>query len=49
MDFVVTYIVLKSGVKVERHFDSYYLCKKFVNKLRYSSKCSLISYPTFSE
>lgn len=36
------------GVRCVRVFDSEYLCRKFVNKLRYSKRCRLISYPAFS-
>lgn len=35
------------GNRVEMHFDSPYLCQKFVNKLKRSKKCTLVSYPQF--
>lgn len=43
----VTYIVNKSGVRLTKGFDSEYLARKFVNKLRRSRVCTLVSYPTF--
>lgn len=43
----VVFQVLKSGVVVEKTFDSYELCRKFVNKCKYSKRVSLISYPIF--
>lgn len=49
MDLTVTFIVVDSGVTVHKRFDSYYRCRNFVNKLRYSQKCRLVSYPNFSE
>jgi len=45
----VKFLVLATGTVVERVFDSYYLCRVFVNKLRHSQKCRLISYPNFNE
>ena len=44
----VTYIVNKTGTKLTKTFTSEYECNKFVNKLRHSKKCKLISYPFFS-
>lgn len=38
----------EKGERVIREFDSEYLCRKFVNKLRFSKRCRLISYPSFS-
>ena len=35
------------GDRVEKTFDSVYLCRKFVNKLKHSKKCVLVSYPLF--
>lgn len=43
----VTFVVLSSKTEVTKSFDSEYLCRKFVNKLRYSKKCKLLSYPYF--
>lgn len=41
----VIYIVNATGVKLARDFDSPYLANKFVNKLRHSKRCTLVSYP----
>lgn len=49
MDLTVRFIVVKTGAVVDKHFDSYFLCQKFVNKLRHSSKCRLVSYPNFRD
>lgn len=35
------------GNRVEKRFDSPYLCRKFVNKLKHSKRCVLVSYPNF--
>lgn len=35
------------GKRVEKTFDSEYLCRKFVTKLKHSKKCTLVSYPLF--
>lgn len=43
--FEVVYRVLSTGVKATKTFDSPYLCRKLVNRLKHSKKCSLISYP----
>lgn len=32
--------------RVEKKFDSLYLCWKFVNKLKFSKTCKLVSYPS---
>lgn len=49
MDLTVRFIVVATGAVVDKHFDSYYQCRNFVNKLRYSSKCRLVSYPNFRD
>lgn len=41
----VVFLVKKTGVTVTRNFTSQYLCRKFVNKLRYSKALRLISCP----
>lgn len=41
----VTYIVNKTNEKLTRSFDSPYLAKQFVNKLKYSKRCRLVSAP----
>ena len=43
----VTFLVLISNTKVTKSFTSAYLAQKFVNKLKHSKKCRLISYPLF--
>lgn len=35
------------GTRVEKEFNSAYLCRKFVNKLKHSKRCVLVSYPLF--
>lgn len=45
--YKVKFIVLESGAEVTKGFDSPYLARKFVNKLRHSKKCRLVSYPYF--
>lgn len=44
----VTFIVNASRQKLTKCFDSPYQAKLFVNKLRHSKRCTLISYPLFS-
>lgn len=42
------YIVIflnERGQRVPKQFDSLWFCRKFVNKLRHSKRCSLLSYP----
>lgn len=34
------------GQRVQKRFDSLWFCRRFVNKLRHSKKCELLSYPT---
>lgn len=43
----VTYIVNATGAKLKRSFESEYMARKFVNKLRHSRKCTLVSCPLF--
>ena len=43
--YTVKFLVRESGAIVEKIFDSPYLCRRFVNKLRHSKKLPLISYP----
>lgn len=45
--YEVRFIVRATGIAVTRGFDSPYLAWKFVNKLRHSKKCMLVSYPDF--
>lgn len=48
MKLRVVFQVIETGVFVEKFFESEYFCRKFVNKLRHSNKCRLVSYPLFS-
>lgn len=43
----VVFQVVATGNFVEKFFDSEYLCRKFVNKLRHSTRCRLVTYPNF--
>lgn len=43
----VVFIVNTTKKKVEKTFESPYLCRQFVNKLKRSKKCTLVSYPLF--
>lgn len=38
----------EKGARVEKEFDSEYFCRKFVNKLRHSKRCRLVSFPLFA-
>ena len=43
----VVFIVRESGTKLVRNFDSEYLARKFVEKVKRSKKLILVSYPLF--
>lgn len=43
----VTFLVNTTGEKVVKSFNSEYNARNFVNKLKHSRKCTLISYPLF--
>lgn len=43
--YKVVYRIRESGSRVTRTFESPYLCRRFVIKLRHSKKCELISSP----
>ena len=43
--YSVEYIVHKTNKRLVQRFSSPYLARKFVNRLRHSKKCTLISYP----
>ena len=45
----VIYLVLSSNTRIVREFESYYECRKFVNKLRHSKKVRLLSYPNLAQ
>lgn len=43
----VTFIVRETGVTLTKSFESEYAAYKFTNKLKYSKRCILVSYPLF--
>ena len=43
--FEVMYVVKETGALVTKTFDSPYLARKFVNKLKHSKECELVWYP----
>lgn len=43
----VTFIVRETGEKLIKSFESEYMAYKFVNKLKHSKRCVLVSYPSF--
>jgi len=45
--FRVVFQVIATGSFVEKLFDSEYFARKFVNKLRHSNRCRLVTYPNF--
>ena len=47
MGYDVTFLVLKTGKSVTKKFYSEFLARKFVNKLKRSKECKLLSYPYF--
>lgn len=49
MDLTVRFLVVETGAVVNKHFDSYFQCRNFVNKMKRSRQCKLLSYPTFEE
>ena len=40
----VRFLVLETGVIVERYIESYYEARKFINKLEHSKKLSLLAF-----
>lgn len=36
------------GNRVTKHFDSEFRCRKFVEKLKRSKRCVLVSHPNFN-
>lgn len=46
--YKVTYLVNKTQEKLTRGFESEYHARQFVNKLRHSKRCTLVSFPIFS-
>lgn len=47
--YEVGLINLKTGEQFVKTFDSLFLCKKFVNKCRYSKKVMVVFHPNFFE
>ncbi len=45
--YKVTFIENETRRVLLRSFDSEYLCRKFVNKLKHSKRCTLLSSPLF--
>ena len=43
----VTFFVVETGEKLTKSFESEYMAYKFVNKLKHSKRCILVSYPLF--
>ena len=46
--YKVTFRENGTGRLLRRSFDSEYFCRQFVEKLKRSRKCTLLSYPIFS-
>lgn len=44
----VTFVVRNSGEVLTKSFDSPYLARQFVNKLKRSKRCSLLSQPVLN-
>ena len=38
---------MKTGKRFVKTFDSLFLCKKFVDKCKYSKKVKVLAYPIF--
>ena len=43
----VSFIINATGVKLTKSFESPYNARQFVNKLKHSKRCTLVSYPLF--
>lgn len=43
----VVLINLKTGERFVRKFESLFLCRKFVEKCRYSKKVRVVAHPNF--
>jgi len=41
---IVKFMVNATGAVVEKTIESYYEAQKFIQKLRHSKKCTLLSY-----
>ena len=45
--YEVILINMETGKRFVKSFDSLFLCKKFVNKCKYSRKVKVVAYPIF--
>lgn len=45
--YKVTFRENKTNKLLRRSFDSEYFCRRFVEKMKRSKKCTLLSYPVF--
>lgn len=43
----VRFIINATGVKLTKSFESPYNARQFVNKLKHSKRCTLVSHPLF--
>lgn len=43
----VRFIIKATGVKLTKSFESPYNARQFVNKLKHSKRCVLLSHPNF--
>lgn len=43
----VKFIIRETGAKLTKSFESPYNARQFVNKLKHSKRCILVSYPLF--
>ena len=43
----VRFIINATGVRLTKSFESPYNARQFVNKLKHSRRCTLVSYPLF--
>lgn len=43
----VCFIIKETGAKLVKSFESEHMAYQFVNKLRHSKRCALVSYPLF--
>lgn len=40
-------VFIRDGHRIEKLFDSYYLCERFCLRAKHSKKITLVSYPNF--
>lgn len=46
--YTVVFRTVHTGITLRRRFDSMYLCRNFINKLKHSKRVVLVSYPILS-